>query len=79
VAAQAAEARVHHLRTRGGDQEADLVVGRADQRVVAIEVELGAVVDDRDVRHLRWLRGQIGEDLLDAVVVTTGARGLPTP
>lgn len=25
-----------------------------------------------DVRHLRWLSEQLGEDLLDAVVVTTG-------
>jgi hypothetical protein len=39
---------------------------------VAIEVKLSQTVDDRDVRHLLWLRGRIGEDLLDAVVVTTG-------
>jgi predicted AAA+ superfamily ATPase len=72
VGAQAAEARVHHVRTRGGDKEIDLVVERADQRVVAIEVKLGTMVDDRDVRHLHWLADQIGDDLLDAVVVTTG-------
>lgn len=73
VAAQAAEARVFHLRTRAGIHEIDLIVERADQRVVAIEVKLGALVDDRDVRHLRWLASEIGPDLLDAVVVTTGA------
>ena len=28
--------------------------------------------DDRDVRHLHWLAQQIGSDLLDAVVITTG-------
>ena len=28
---------------------------------------------DDDVRHLAWLRQQIGHDLLDAVVITTGA------
>jgi len=39
---------------------------------VAIEVKLGATVDDRDVRHLHWLARLLGEDLLDAVVVTTG-------
>lgn len=72
VAAQAAEARVYHLRTRGGTNEVDLIVERADQRVVAIEVKLGSLVDDRDVRHLHWLRGQIGDDLLDALIVTTG-------
>lgn len=73
VQAQAAEATVGHLRTKNGDHEIDLVVERADHRVVAIEVKLGALVDDRDVRHLHWLARRIGDDLLDAVVVTTGS------
>jgi predicted AAA+ superfamily ATPase len=72
VFAQAAEARVRHLRTKGGAREIDLIVERADQRVLAIEVKLSASVDDDDVRHLLWLREQIGEDLLDAVVINTG-------
>jgi len=73
VQAQAAEAVVRHLRTKGGEREIDLIVERADHRVVAIEVKLGATVDDADVRHLRWLGSAPGADLLDAVVVTTGA------
>ncbi|WP_020579820.1 ATP-binding protein [Actinopolymorpha alba] len=72
VYAQAAEATVHHLRTRNGDHEVDLIVQRADHRVVAVEVKLGPTVDDRDTVHLRWLRDRLGDDLLDAVVVTTG-------
>jgi len=72
VYAQAAEARVCHLRTRGGEHEVDLVVVRDDQRVVAIEVKLSATVGDEDVRHLRWLADQLGPDLLDAAVITTG-------
>ena len=47
---------------------------RSDRRAVAIEVKLGAGVDDRDVRHLRWLAGRLGADLLDAVVITTGTQ-----
>ncbi|HEV8557191.1 MAG TPA: DUF4143 domain-containing protein [Actinophytocola sp.] len=70
--AQAAEANVKHLRTKGGEHEIDLVVERGDHRVVAIEVKLAQAVADEDVRHLRWLANQIGDDLLDAVVVTTG-------
>jgi uncharacterized protein len=70
--AQAAEARVSHLRTRNGDREVDLVVERADGRIVALEVKLGRLVDDRDTVHLRWLRDRLGDDLLDAAVVTTG-------
>lgn len=72
VFAQAAEARVFHLRQHGGQREIDLIIERADQRVVAIEVKLGAEVKDGDVRHLLWLREQIGDDLLDAVVIHTG-------
>jgi predicted AAA+ superfamily ATPase len=72
VAAQASEATVHHLRSHGGHREIDLVVVRPDQRVVAIEVKLSREVADADVRHLDWLRGALGDDLLDAVVVTTG-------
>jgi predicted AAA+ superfamily ATPase len=72
VYAQASGARVHHLRTLGGEHEVDLIVERRDRRVVAIEVKLKQVPDDDDVKHLRWLRRQIGDDLLDAVVVTTG-------
>ena len=70
--AQAAEARVKHLRTAGRKQEVDLIVERADGRVVAIEVKLTRDPSDRDTRHLRWLGERIGDDLLDAIVVTTG-------
>ncbi len=72
VYAQAAEASVRHLRTKGGRHEVDLIVERADGRVVAIEVKLGATVSDDDVKHLLWLRDRMGPDLLDALVVTTG-------
>ncbi len=70
--AQAAEATVHHLRTWDGRHEVDLIVQRADQRIVALQVKLSPSVNDADVAHLLWLRGQLGDDLADAVVITTG-------
>lgn len=73
VYAQAAECRVRHLRAYNGRHEIDLIVERDDGRVLAIEVKLGASVTDDDVKHLHWLRREIGEDLLDAIVITTGA------
>lgn len=72
VYAQHSEARVGHLRTARGTHEVDLVVERADHRVLAVEVKLSATVEDRDVAHLRWMADQLGSGLLDAVVVTTG-------
>lgn len=71
--AQAAEATVKHLRTAGGEREVDLIVERADGRVVAIEVKLARDVRDDDGRHLRWLAERIGDELLDSVIVTTGS------
>jgi hypothetical protein len=47
------------------------IAGHAE-RVVALEVKLARTVGDDDVRHLHWLRGEIGDDLLDAAVITTG-------
>ncbi len=72
IYAQAAEATTAHLRTMNGRHEIDLIVQRADGRVVAMEVKLARAIGDQDVRHLLWLREQIGEDLLDAVVINTG-------
>ncbi|MEX1184408.1 MAG: DUF4143 domain-containing protein [Gemmatimonadota bacterium] len=72
VYAQAGEAEVRHLRTKNGRHEVDLIVVRPDQRVVAIEVKLARSIAEGDVKHLLWLRDEIGADLLDAVVVTTG-------
>lgn len=72
IYAQAAEAKVMHLRTRGGDREIDLIVERKDHRVVAIEIKLSQAPTGEDVRHLRWLRDELKDDLLDAVVITTG-------
>jgi predicted AAA+ superfamily ATPase len=72
VYAQQAEAEVRHLRTHSGEHEVDLIVERADGRVVAIEVKLAETVDGDALRHLNWLAAEIGADLLDRVVVTTG-------
>jgi predicted AAA+ superfamily ATPase len=72
VYAQASEAEVRHLRTKNGRHEVDLIVLRPDQKVVAIEVKLARTVGDNDVKQLLWLKEQIGDDLIDAMVVTTG-------
>lgn len=72
VYAQAAGADVGHMRINGGDREVDLIVEREDRRFVAIEVKLSRSVRESDVRHLHWLREKTGDQMLDAVVITTG-------
>ncbi|WP_353865363.1 ATP-binding protein [Svornostia abyssi] len=72
VFAQAADATVRHLRTQEGRQEIDMIVEDASGGVLALEVKLSATVEDRDVRHLSWLRAQLGEQVRDAAIITTG-------
>ena len=50
-----------------------MVVERGEDRsVLAFEVKLAAAVSDNDVKHLVWLREQLGDQLVDAAVLTTG-------
>lgn len=72
VYAQDAEAAVKHLRTAHGDHEIDIIVERRDGRVVAMEVKLAQVPSDADFRHLAWLKEEVKDDLLAAVMITTG-------
>ncbi len=72
VYAQAADAKVGHLRTKSGDREIDFIVQARSGEVVALEVKLSTTVNDHDVRHLKWLSDQLGPDLVDAAILTTG-------
>lgn len=72
VYASSADATVGHLRTKNTEHEVDLIVERADRGIVAVEVRLSGTVSDRDVRHLHWLKSQLGEQIIDLVVVNTG-------
>lgn len=76
--AQRCSAEVAHLRVDNGRHEVDFIVETGDG-VFALEVKLAADVDDHDVRHLRWLQKELGNDLLDAVVITTGAEAYRRP
>ncbi len=76
--AQAAEAKVYHMRTEGGRHEIDFIV-EAEGRILALEVKLSSSVGADDVKHLVWLREQLGEELVDAVVLTTGSDAYRRP
>lgn len=72
VYAEAMSARIGHLRTKNGDHEVDIIVEADDMTCVAIEVKLSDTVGDEDVKHLHWLKRQLGLRLRDSVVVNTG-------
>jgi hypothetical protein len=75
---QANDAHLYHLRTGSGRQEVDLIIER-DDGIVALEAKLSTSVGDRDVRHLLWLRDQLGDDLIDAGVINTGPEAYRRP
>jgi hypothetical protein len=73
VFADAVPASVSHLRLTSGRREVDLIVERdSDRSIVAFEVKLSADVNYEDVKHLQWLREELGDQVVDAIVLTTG-------
>lgn len=79
TAATSAEPEVRHFRTHRGEHEVDLVVEREDGDVLLLEVKLTAVPGDRDVAHLNWLAGRLGDQVIDRVIVTTGRAAYRRP
>lgn len=73
VYAQANGFDVGHVRTHRGNHEIDLIAYAEDGTAVAVEVKLGQNVSDADVKHLHWLKEQMGDRLKERVVVNTGA------
>ena len=70
--AEACFAKAMHFRDGAGRREVDIIVERGDGKVLAIEVKLGNSVDADDTKHLTWLKNQLGDNLIDAVVVYSG-------
>jgi uncharacterized protein len=66
--------RLHHLRTRDGRHEIDLVAEMPAGGVVAIEIKATASPKRTDARHLEWLRDQLGARFLAGAVLHTGPR-----
>ncbi|MFI5429290.1 hypothetical protein [Aeromicrobium sp. UC242_57] len=62
------------MRTKNTEHEIDLIVERPDRKVVAIEIKLSDGVSDKDVRPLNWLHSQLGDRVVERVLVNTGPR-----
>ncbi|MGH3831171.1 MAG: hypothetical protein ACRDRS_12095 [Pseudonocardiaceae bacterium] len=55
----------------------DLIVELADGRIIAIEVKAASAPSRVDVRHLIWLREQLGDRVLAALVLHAGPHLYP--
>ncbi len=68
---------MHHVRDRGGTHEVDILVESRRGDVVGIEVKAAGRVDQRDARHLVWLRDHLGGQFRFGVVFHTGPLAFP--
>jgi uncharacterized protein len=77
VHAQAAEADVYHLRTKGGRQEIDFILEHPNG-ITAIETKLTPTITDHDLRHLHWLHHTLPNKPTLAII-TTGPEAYTRP
>ena len=75
IPVSATRPRLHHLRTREGRHEIDLIAELAGQRLIGIEIKAGAAPTTLgDAKHLLWLREELGDRFVAGVVFHTGPR-----
>lgn len=67
-----AEAATYHLRDKNGRHEVDIIVEGLGGRVIAFEVKLAATPSSDAGAGLLWLRQRLGDQLMDAGILTTG-------
>ena len=65
-------AKCYHLRNNNGTHEIDMIIENEDGRILPVEIKLKSVIDERDVRHIHWLRNNWDGDLAPGLVITTG-------
>jgi len=64
--------RFSHLRTAGGELEADIMVDLPEGGVLAVEVKASENVDISDAAHLLKLRDKLGEEFRAGLIVHPG-------
>ena len=63
---------LHHLRTKGGEREVDIVI-EIGGALIAIEVKAGVRPVAANAKHLSWLRAELGDTVTAAVVIHRGS------
>lgn len=64
--------RLHHLRTAEGRHEVDIIIEVGARKLVAIEVKATSTPGPDDARHLRWLKRELGSQVVAAIVLHSG-------
>lgn len=69
--------QLHHLRTSQGRHEVDLVIEVGARKIVALEIKAGASPSRDDSNHLRWLKAELGSDMIAGILFHTGSETFP--
>jgi predicted AAA+ superfamily ATPase len=64
--------RLHHLRQDGGRREIDILIELSGHRVIAIEIKASANPGNSSIRHLAWLRDELGDRFVHGLLFHTG-------
>jgi predicted AAA+ superfamily ATPase len=64
--------KVSHFRDRNGRREVDLILEVGGSKVIAVEIKLAQTPRDSDFGNLLWLKEQLGDSVVDSVLITTG-------
>ena len=71
--AEANDAQLSHFRDHDGRHEIDFIIHRGHAEAVGVEVKLKSAITDHDVRNLLWLKASLPDQIVDLVVINTGA------
>lgn len=66
--------RLYHLRQHQGRHEIDVLAELGANRIIAIEVKADAAPGRDEVKHLAWLRDELGDRFVIGVLLHTGPR-----
>jgi hypothetical protein len=64
--------RLHHLRTKEGREEVDILAELPGGKILGLEIKATASPSSSDAKHLRWLRGRYPERFVAGAVLHTG-------
>ena len=72
VAISGRRVRVHHLRTKAGREEIDVILELPGGKLIGIEIKASATPKSSDAKHLRWLRDRFPDRFVAGAVLHTG-------
>ena len=72
LALRAPRPRLRHLRIAEGRHEVDINIEVGARRLLAIEVKATSTPYPGDATHLRWLKRELGDSVIAAVLLHCG-------